>query len=204
MLGIDPKSLKKFYDFERGVLKQAQKELNKADLSFSYSFPERKLQNSRKKVTKISFVIYSITDSFIGSDWMESLNKWVRKEKYNQLITKYGEDRVKRNVALVSAQLEDGREVKNIVAYVSTAIKLDYADTDKALDPYSYPDKLQKEFVKQRLIPNWENLEIKSQEDFLSYRFSKGLVAENFEKYLSESEQRTITSAIMDIHDTNW
>lgn len=204
MLGIDPKSLKKFYDFERGVLKQAQKELNKADLSFSYSFPERKLPNSRKKVTKIRFVIYSMADSFIGTDWMESLNKWVRKEKYNQLISKYGEDRVKRNVELVTTQLEDGREVKNIVAYVSTAIKLDYADTDKALDPYSYPDKVQREFVKQRLIPNWENLEKKSQEDFLSFRFSKGLVAENFEKYLNESGQRTITSAIMDIHDTDW
>ena len=204
MLGIDPKSLKKFYDFERGVLKQAQKELNKADLSFSYSFPERKLKNSRKKVTKIRFVIYSMTDSFVGSDWSESLNKWVRKEKYNQLVTKYGENRVKRNVELVSTQLEDGREVKNIVAYISTAIKLDYADTDKALDPYAYPDKIQREFVKQRLIPNWENLEKKSQEDFLSFRFSKGLVAENFEKYLSESGQRTITSAIMDIHDTDW
>ena len=204
MLGINPKSLKKFYDFERGVLKQAQKELNNTDLSFSYSFPERKLQNSRKKVTKIRFVIYSMADSFIGSDWMESLNKWVRKEKYNQLVTKYGEERVKRNVELVTVQLEDGREVKNIVAYISTAIKLDYADTDKALDPYAYSDKIQREFVKQRLIPNWENLEKKTQEDFLSFRFSKGLVAENFEKYLSASGQRTITSAIMDIHDTDW
>jgi hypothetical protein len=204
MLGIDTKSLKKFYDFERGVLKQAKKELDKADLSFSYSFPERKLNNSRNKVTKIRFVIYSKAASFIGVDWTESLKKWVRKDKYNQLVNKYGEARVKRNVELVTAQIGDGREIKNIVAYVSSAIKLDYADTDKALDPFSYPDQAQREFVKQRLIPNWEKLDIHSKEDFLAFRFSRGLVAENFEKYLSKSGQRTITAAIMDVHDIDW
>lgn len=204
MLGIEAKSLKKFYDFERGVLKQAKKELDKADLSFTYSFPERKMKNSRNKVTKIRFVIYSKVDSFVGVDWEESLHKWVRKDKYNQLVNKYGEECVKRNVELVMTQLEDGREIKNIVAYVSSAIKLDYADTDKALDPFSYPDSAQRAFVKQRLIPNWDKLDKKAQEDFLAFRFSKGLVAENFEQYLSHSGQRTITAAIMDVHDTDW
>jgi plasmid replication initiation protein len=204
MLGISPKSIKKFYDFERSVLKQAKKELDKTDLSFSYSFPERKLPSSRKKITKIRFCIYHQKNTLVGEDWMDSLKKWVRADKYSQLITKHGEDRVRRNVELIITQIEDGRDIKNIVAYVSSAISLDYADTEKALDPYSYTDKIQRDFVKQRLLPNWDKIDKASQDDFLSFRFSKGLVADNFEKYISESGQRSITAAIMDIQDTNW
>lgn len=204
MLGINPKSIKKFYEFERSVLKQAKKELDKTDLSFSYSFPERKLPSSRKKVTKIQFCIYHQKNSLVGEDWMASLKTWVRANKYTQLIEKYGEDKVQRNVELIVTQIEDGRDIKNIVAYVSTAIKLDYANTEKALDAYSYTNKMQREFVKQRLIPNWDKLDQQSQKDFLSFRFSKGTVAENFEKFKSDSGQRSITEAIMDIQDTAW
>ena len=204
MLGISPKSIKKFYDFERSVLKQAKKELDKTDLSFSYSFPERKVPSSRKKITKIRFCIYHQKNTLVGDDWVDSLKKWVRADKYNQLITKYGEDRVRRNVELIVTQIEDGRDIKNIVAYVSSAVSLDYADTEKALDPYSYTDKVQRDFVKQRLLPNWDKIDKDSQNDFLSFRFSKGLVADNFEKYISDSGQRSITAAIMDIQDTDW
>lgn len=204
MLGINPKSIKKFYEFERSVLKQAKKELDKTDLSFSYNFPERKVPSSRKKVTKIQFYIYHQRNSLIGEDWISSLKTWVRLDKYHQLINKHGEEKVRRNVELIVTQIEDGRDIKNIVAYVSTAIKMDYADTEKALDPYAYTDKIQRDFVRQRLLPNWNSIDKQAQEDFLSFRFSKGVVAENFEKYKSDSGQRSITSAIMDIQDTDW
>jgi plasmid replication initiation protein len=204
VLGINPKSIKKFYEFERSVLKQAKKELDKTDLSFSYSFPERKVSSSRKKVTKIQFRIYHQKSTLVGPDWIASLKTWVRVDKYNRLITKYGEDRVQRNVELIVTQIEDGRDIKNIVAYVSTAIKLDYANTEKALDPYSYTNKTEREFIKQRLIPNWGKIDRQSQEDFLSFRFSKGVIAENFSKFKSASGQRSITASIMDIQDTDW
>jgi len=204
ILGINPQTLTRFYDFERFVLKQAKKELDITDLGFSYSFPERQVANSRKKVTKIQFHLYAIEQSLVGNDWHETLLIWVTKSKAKQLITKYGETVVKRNVELVASQIEDGRDIRNIVAYITKAIKLDYAFTDAALDPYSYSDQLQRDFVKQQLLPYWEKLSEQDQNDFLVYRFAKGMVSESFEKFKNESGQRSISAAIMDQNDLNW
>lgn len=204
MLGIKANTINKFYDFERSVLKQAKKELDKSDLSFTYSFPERSQSSSRKKVTKILFNIYHQKSTLIGEDWKDSLKKWVRPDKYNQLILQFGEAKVKRNVNLIINQIEEGRDIKNIVAYILKAVKMDYAGTNTALDPFTYTDQSQREFVKQVLLPHWAHLDKRAQSDFITYRFSKGLVADNFTKFQNKSGQRSISAALMDIDDISW
>ncbi|MFT5716344.1 MAG: plasmid replication initiation protein [Oleiphilaceae bacterium] len=204
MLGIKPSAFKRFYDFERTVLKQAKKELDNTDLSFSYNFPERKVPNSRKKVTKIKFRVYCQKIEMITDNWQDTLKLWVSEKRYLSLVSTYDRDRIQRNVELVCNQLNDGREINNLVAYVNSAIKLDYADTDKALDPFTYTDKKQREFVKQIVVPNWHSLSKLDQENFILYRFNKGVVADNFNQFKAESGQRSISDALMDIHDTDW
>jgi plasmid replication initiation protein len=200
ILGIQPKQYERFYDFEKKVLLQAQNELDKSDLTFKYFFPERKLK-ARAKVTRIKFLIKSKKLNLSGGS---SLSKWLSPKAIESLVKKYSLDVIDRNYAWVEKLLSEGKEVKNIGAFVTNAIKKDLEGAQGALNPYAYDSPSEQNFIKEVLTNEWENLTDENKAEFIEHRFRQGVVANIYSQYKVRTGQRSVTESMMDIHDTNW
>lgn len=208
MLGIDEGQYKRFYDFERFVLKQAQTELADTDLKFEYSIPERKTSNSRAKVKSIRFhVRASKAPSLIGEGhqgWLESLKAWLPPAQVERLLEDLPHDQVQRNVEMVVQQLADGKEIKSLKGYLISAIKRDMEGTQGALNPYAYKDEAQQSFVRERLLVMWESLPNSTRQEFIDHRFRKGMIAQIFKAFKAETGQQSVSESLMNIGDMDY
>ncbi len=208
MLGIEEGQYKRFYDFERFVLKQAQSELADTDLKFDYGIPERKTPNSRAKVKNIRFHISaSRLPSLIGpghEDWMASLKTWLPPSQVEKLLGSYPHDQIRRNVEMVIQQVAEGKDIKNLKGYLVAAIKRDMEGTHGALNPYAYQDEAQRSFISERLLVMWESLPQATRQEFIEHRFRKGMIAQMFKAFKAETGQRSVSESVMNVGDTDW
>ena len=179
MLGIDENKYPRFSSFETRVLKQAQKELKDSDLDFSYSFPERATPKSKTRITKILFHIKARNMLLLAHDAADA-TILIPDVTLKKLIAKYGEEQVVRNLAYVKEEIDRGFEPENPRAFAIYCIRQDSANTEGALNPYSYTNKVQRDFVSQKLSKMWEGLPQSTREEFIKHRFCEGVVADLF------------------------
>lgn len=191
--------------FETRVLRQAQKELASTDLTFEYSFPERKTPRSRAKVTRICFHIRSLAAPLALASAADgfALSAPVRRD----LVAQYGEDQVSRNLVYVAAELAGGFQPSHPERFAISCIRKDIEATGGALNPFNYTEAVQRAFITERLSKMWDTLPAESRAEFVEHRFRQGLVAQMYQQYARETAQRSVSATIMDDlqhGDTDW
>lgn len=194
--------------FETRVLRQAQKELASTDLTFEYSFPERKTPRSRAKVTRIRFHIRSLATPGPESQVSEASGSYALPAEIRaDLVKQYGEDQVSRNLIYVAGEIAGGFQPAHPDRFAISCIRKDIEATGGALNPFAYTDSAQRAFVSERLSKMWDTLPAESRAEFVEHRFRKGLVAQMYQQYARETQQRSVSATIMDDlqhADTDW
>ena len=200
-----------FSQFKEHILDRAKRELNDTDLSFTYSLPDRPTPKSRAKVKIILFHITAkisrmkATGTIESVDLLDSLAIYLPPAAAVKMIEQYGESRCAANLGLLIGKIEDeGFKPNNVRGWLTKAIKFDYYGTKGALNPYTYRDPIQQEFVKEKLLAIWDVLTEDVKQEFLDHGFHKGMIAAMYGHYKSDTGQRSVTESLMDINDTSW
>ncbi len=196
--------------FETRVLRQAQKELASTDLTFEYSFPERKTAGSRAKVTRICFHIRSLAVPAALAEGVAEAppaSVVLAAQVRSDLVAQYGEDQVSRNLLYVAGELAGGFQPSHPERFAISCIRKDIEATGGALNPFNYTEVAQRAFVTERLSKMWDTLPAESRSEFVEHRFRQGLVAQMYQQYARETAQRSVSATIMDDlqhGDTDW
>lgn len=218
MLGLLPTEYRKWYDFERRVLKLARNELYDTDLDFTWYVPERKgVKGSKKPVKNVVFTIYarktktpSLAIEHVDG-WRNKALVYVPETILDRLIVKYNVDRVQRNAEEVLQRIEDGKAIANVPAYLKTLVERDAAGSHGATNPYSYPEGPERNFVNEVLLPQWPTLPSDVTDQFITHRLRKGKIADMYKEYVNTTGQasekdkkKALRAKLRDIGDLDW
>lgn len=217
MLGLYETEYKKWYDFERRVLKVAKNELADTDLDFTWVVPERKgVKGSKVPVRNVAFTIHArkIRNPVrleIADGWRNQILAYVPESTLEKFVKQYNEDRVQRNAEEVLQRIEDGKAINNVPAYLRTLIERDAAGSQGATNPYSYSEGPERNFVNEVLLPLWPSLPRDVADQFITHRLRKGKIADMYKEYANLTDQvsekdkkKALREKLRDIGDLDW
>ena len=194
---------KKFYDFEKRVLRSAQLELQeKTDIRFDYAAVERKTPNSRAAVKNIRFIIRPNVQAdhpmYQDATVSELLSTYCTAKAVEMMIKRYPEDIIRNNFEYVEQCEMDGMTISNKTSYLSYCLKYDMALNHHALKPNTYSESQQKEFLKTIIMRHWPDLNEDDKAEFRDYGFRRGILADLYKLWLENIDDATIDDRIWD------
>lgn len=134
ILGINKDKYKRYNDFKRKVLLQAQEEINtKTDLLIDF----KEIKTGRK-VTSIKFIIAKQKVTLETKEKIEKVKEYINlcncpetqknelKDLFNSWINKYSDEVIKSNIYYTN-----NSDTENYIAYLTESIKKDFAKNSR-------------------------------------------------------------------------
>lgn len=206
----------RFYDFERAVLKTAQRNFEKTDLRFDWSLPERKFGRNRK----ITFIRFHIKAKEViplieykEDDWKLIYDQYFLNTNEHS-HHEHDENLIKRNVNYFKEQVTNGNEIRKPRSWLRKSFNEDFAAIEH-LKKNDFGNEIINSFCKTKLVNTWSSFSKEEKEYFLENGFGdketpyiyasyKMFELDYINKKSKKSTRSEITKNIMDIDNTDW
>ena len=191
--------------FENRVLKVAQKELlEKTDITFTYRALERKTPNSRAPVKNILFTIRAnkktkpIPSLSDNRPVFEQLRDFLSIEAASRVCGKYTDLFVTDNLLYVYNTIATGTVINDQAKFFHYCLKFDMANNASALNPATYDDENQKDFIRVVVMSKWAQITDEVKDELREYGLTKGFLADVFAYWKLNIDEANIDDLVWD------
>ncbi|MEZ4924810.1 MAG: replication initiation protein [Saprospiraceae bacterium] len=156
LVGIEPEQYKIFTMLKKRIIDTAVQEINeKTDLKVVYD-----LENEGRKITAIVFRVSGIssheTELKTNEEIMQKLNAMgIKETTANELLKKHDEDYILANIRVIEEELKNGKEIRNVPAYLMKAFEVDFRPIETEFDK-AQTEKKQKKAIAEQRAEEWE------------------------------------------------
>lgn len=158
LVGIEPEQYKIFTMLKKRIIDTAVDEINeKTDLKVVYD-----LEKEGRKITAIVFRVswlatHEIKES-TNEEILQKLNAMgISASKAKELMGKHDEDYILANIRVIEEELKNGKEIRNIPAYLMKAFEVDFRPVETEFDKIQHKKKEGKALEEQK-AGEWETL----------------------------------------------
>jgi hypothetical protein len=158
LVGIEPEQYKIFTMLKKRIIDTAVDEINeKTDLKVVYD-----LEKEGRKITAIVFRVswlatHEIKES-TNEEILQKLNAMgISASKAKELIGKHDEDYILANIRVIEEELKNGKEIRNVPAYLMKAFEVDFRPVETEFDKIQHKKKEGKALAEQK-AGEWETL----------------------------------------------
>lgn len=144
IVGLEPEQYKIFTMLKKRVIEVAVEEINeKTDLKISYD-----LEKQGRKIVAIHFEVTGTSlheeQSRDNSDILAKLEEYgIRKTQALKLIEERDEDYILANIRIVEEELQNGKGIRNVAAYLMKAFQVDFRPVETPYDKAKKAEQLQ-------------------------------------------------------------
>lgn len=156
LVGIEPEQYTIFTMLKKRIIDTAVQEINeKTDLKVVYD-----LENKGRKITAIVFRVSGVssheTELKTNEEIMQKLNAMgIKEATANELFKKHDEDYILANIRVIEEELKNGKEIRNVPAYLMKAFEVDFRPVETEFDKAQNQKQQQKAIAEQR-AEEWE------------------------------------------------
>jgi len=135
LVGIEPEQYKIFTMLKKRIIDTAVDEINeKTDLKVIYD-----LEKEGRKITAIVFRVSGLATHEIkestNEEILQKLNAMgISASKAKELLAKHDEDYILANIRVIEEELKNGKEIRNIPAYLMKAFEVDFRPVETEFD----------------------------------------------------------------------
>lgn len=207
LMGVWVKQYSIFTMFRKRVLDVAVKEINdKTDINIGFE-----LERSGRKIVAANFRVTGIdklkSKEHINQEIVNKLKRfWIKEIQIKELLAKHDEDYILANIVVVEQELEKGKDIRNVTAYLMKAFVVDFRPTaiemktrkqliveEKIIEAKSKEDEVQKlrtqyELEKKKVIQATLETEDDSAIEKLKWQFIKEVEESKFNKKIYEQK----------------
>lgn len=158
LVGIEPEQYKIFTMLKKRIIDTAVDEINeKTDLKVVYD-----LEKEGRKITAIVFRVswlatHEIKES-TNEEILQKLNAMgISASKAKELIGKHDEDYILANIRVIEEELKNGKEIRNVPAYLMKAFEVDFRPVETEFDKIQHKKKENKALAEKQ-AGEWETL----------------------------------------------
>lgn len=194
LVGIEPEQYKIFTMLKKRIIDTAVDEINeKTDLKVVYD-----LEKEGRKITAIVFRVswlatHEIKES-TNEEILQKLNAMgISAAKAKELMGKHDEDYILANIRVIEEELKNGKEIRNIPAYLMKAFEVDFRPVETEFDKIQHKKKENKALAEKQ-AGEWETLRMELLKQF--DRQKTQAVADVLDK-LDDAETATLKSGFL-------
>lgn len=158
LVGIEPEQYKIFTMLKKRIIDTAVDEINeKTDLKVVYD-----LEKEGRKITAIVFRVswlatHEIKES-TNEEILQKLNAMgISASKAKELMAKHDEDYILANIRVIEEELKNGKEIRNVPAYLMKAFEVDFRPVETEFDKIQHKKKEGKALAEKQ-AGEWETL----------------------------------------------
>jgi hypothetical protein len=166
LVGIEPEQYKIFTMLKKRIIDTAVDEINeKTDLKVVYD-----LEKEGRKIIAIVFRVSGLATHEIkestNEEIMQKLNAMgISASKSKELLEKHDEDYILANIRVIEEELKNGKEIRNIPAYLMKAFEVDFRPVETEFDKIQSKKKEGKALAVQQ-AEEWELQKTKLLKEF--------------------------------------
>lgn len=156
LVGIEPEQYKIFTMLKKRIIDTAVDEINeKTDLKVVYD-----LEREGRKITAIVFRVSGLATHEIkestNEEILQKLNAMgISASKSKELLAKHDEDYILANIRVIEEELKNGKEIRNIPAYLMKAFEVDFRPVETEFDKIQSKQKEGKALAEKQ-AGEWE------------------------------------------------
>ncbi|MEM8528365.1 MAG: replication initiation protein [Bacteroidota bacterium] len=150
LMGVGEKQYSVFTMFKKRVLDRAISEINeKTDISIQYE-----LERAGRKVEAVIFSVSSLlkqaTKEEVNQELVSKLKDFgIKDYQIKELLQKHEVDYILANVSVVEQELEKGKNIRNVAAYLMKAFVVDFRPTKPRIQVEKEEKKVEEQAQKK-------------------------------------------------------
>lgn len=194
LVGIEPEQYKIFTMLKKRIIDTAVQEINeKTDLKVVYD-----LENEGRKISAIVFRVSGMapyeTEQKTNEEIMHKLNTMgIKESKAKELLEKHDEDYILANIRVIEEELKNGKDIRNIPAYLMKAFEVDFRPQETEFDKIQTKKKQDKATASKQA----EEWELKRKELLKQFERQKTQAVANVLDKLDDQETATLKAEFL-------
>ncbi|WP_421795371.1 replication initiation protein [Haliscomenobacter sp.] len=194
LVGIEPEQYKIFTMLKKRIIDTAVQEINeKTDLKVVYD-----LENEGRRISAIVFRVSGMapyeTEQKTNEEILHKLNTMgIKESKAKELLEKHDEDYILANIRVIEEELKNGKDIRNIPAYLMKAFEVDFRPQETEFDKIQ-SHKKQGKAIAEKQAEEWA---LKRKELLKQFERQKTQAVANVLDKLNDQETATLKAEFL-------